>query len=259
MNKTLSALDELLSSIITLVPTWLSMLKSTRVLTLVGTGAIMYFTATQGGLTEFQTVAVQAAEAVLGISFIGFKTIRSDNGTVTVTEPKPVEPMVVEPKPTTTIPVDYAIPFNVKEYATNGATAFLKWEGFEDIYSQLDLTNFNPNIRTEFADQILNEGKRRLDAAWNEEMKNEKADPVIKPPDEDQFDSYDATEMYKKTIMDSIPGCAWIPQNISQLFKGYNKWYTMSNAMDDLYGKDIDWENAYSLFLIGAKGLSAAK
>ena len=76
MSKTVNALDELFSSVITLIPTWLSMLKSTRVLAAIGTGALIYVTWKYGGLTENQLLIVNGIEALTGISFMGFKTLR---------------------------------------------------------------------------------------------------------------------------------------------------------------------------------------
>jgi hypothetical protein len=76
MNKTVAALDELLSSVITLIPTWINMFKSTRFLTLLGTGVVMYITWKYGGLTDGQLLVVQAAETILGGTFMVTKTLR---------------------------------------------------------------------------------------------------------------------------------------------------------------------------------------
>jgi hypothetical protein len=100
MSKTGQALDELASSIITLIPTWLSMLKSTRFLTMLGSGVIMYLTATQGGLTETQTMMVDIATAVTGVSFMGFKTLRGQSpkaDSVEERSPAGTQPNVSQP------------------------------------------------------------------------------------------------------------------------------------------------------------------
>lgn len=256
MNKTLQALDELISSIITLVPTWLSMLKSTRVLTIIGTGAIMYFTATQGGLTESQAMVAQAAEALLGVSFIGFKTIRSTGTatptpTYTPTASQPASTAPAEPEEV----IQYDEPFNIKNYDVSD-NAYLSWENLEDLYSMMDLRRFHPAVRIEFAIDTLNEGLFRLKAAFIDLMKGKAAEPVD-PPTAADFDQYDGTEEYKLKVMKAIPGCQYLPENIKNVIIGFGRTYEAKANAEKLLGKPINWTKISTIEDIRRVGLGA--
>lgn len=77
MSKTVQALDDLGASIITLIPTWLDMLKSTRFLTLLGTAAGIFLEyKITGGFATSDSLWMAAITALTGVSFMGFKTLR---------------------------------------------------------------------------------------------------------------------------------------------------------------------------------------
>jgi hypothetical protein len=178
VNKTVAALDELVSSIISLVPTWLSMLKSTRVLTLIGTGFVMYWTASQGGLTDVQTMIIQAAEAFLGVSFIGFKTLRSETKPVDVvvaTTPTPTStPVVVVPTP--------KIPFRPEAFmnVVMGKVGTMYGEVTDStIFYTAESTyhnawNFdNEDARADCVDLLIGLAKKAFETIWGRSWEDE--------------------------------------------------------------------------------------
>jgi len=64
LSKTLVILISYINAVLELVPTWLGMLKSTRVLTVIGTLALMYITWKYGGLTQDQLSVVSGIEGI---------------------------------------------------------------------------------------------------------------------------------------------------------------------------------------------------
>ena len=268
MKKTLQALDDLIASIITLIPSCLGMLKSTRTLTAIGTVAALFITATQLGL-DFQTALVYSIlEVVTGVTLITGKTIRTgapQNGQATsqsvsiFSVPKIMCPQcgkMVDDRtwcsecnavlhPTVPLAPTYSTPPILQEIGANESTAYLKWFTF---WGMLDwnLTNLNPQIRLEYAADILKEDKKRLDEAWLEELSRTKASVSAIPAPQD-FESYQAIESFKKHIRDITPGCEWITINQDTMLRGYRHYFNGVLWVDKLLDKNIDWQLAHSI------------
>ena len=75
LEKTQQALDDLFSSAISLIPTWLNMLKSTRFLTLLLMVAVLIWAWKFSGLTDVQAQIVSVVGGLLGVNFDWVKTI----------------------------------------------------------------------------------------------------------------------------------------------------------------------------------------
>ncbi|MBN1690474.1 MAG: hypothetical protein JW901_05595 [Dehalococcoidia bacterium] len=78
MSKTVQALDDLGASLVGLIPSWVDMLKSTRFLTLLGTAAGIFLEyKITGGFATSDSLWMAGLTALTGVSFMGFKTLRS--------------------------------------------------------------------------------------------------------------------------------------------------------------------------------------
>lgn len=246
MNKTLQALDELFYSIITLLPSWLGMLRSTRTLTAIGTAVAVYYTATQAGLPTDQAIIAAIVEAVTGVSLIVGKTIRSgapQNGQATS---QPVTTSTVSKLiPTSPSAPRYATPPVLQDIGANESTAYLKWLVFEKMLDW-NLANHVMQIRLEYAFDILKEDKKRLDVAWLEELERTKASETTMPTAQD-FESYEATESLKKHIMDITPGCNWLAINQDTMLRGYKEYFNGLLWVSRLFDKEVDWKLVHTI------------
>jgi hypothetical protein len=246
MNKTLQALDELFFSIITLLPSWLGMLRSTRTLTAIGTAVAVYYTATQAGLPTDQAVIAAIVEAVTGVSLIVGKTIRSGVPQNGQTTSQPVTTSTVS-KPLSTSPPApvYATPPILQDIGANESTTYLKWLVFDEMLDW-NLTKHVLQIRLEYAMDILKEDKRRLDIAWLEELERTKASETIIPTSQD-FESYETTEALKKQIMDMTLGCEWLSINQDTMLRGYKGYFNGLLWVSRLFDKNVNWQLVHTV------------
>ena len=266
MKKTIQALDDLLSAVITLIPTWLGMLKSTRTLAALGTVAIMYFTWKYGGVPEGYAAVIQGIEAAFGISFIGFKTIRSGAPAAALaagqspgpaSSAEPISSSAPQPTPAPGPAQTWAVPFDPKAYKSAAATAYLRWEDYQDLRVNLNLNIYNPAIRLDIARQIEEEELNYLKAAWDEESAFNKAVATLPVPTPDNFGNYDGNEDYKLQIQKLIPGCQWLPENLNSLIIGYGNVYAALKNIELLLGKPINWYRISTIYGIQLEGLKA--
>lgn len=272
MNKTLLALDNFLSSIITLIPTWLSMLKSTRNLTFIATLVLMYVTWKYGGIPEEYAPFVQGIIGALGLGTIGFKTLRSGapaaNGVIS---PQVTEIPIGKVKcpgcgkmvddrtwcsecgyilhPTVPPVPKYIVPPSLAEKGADKPTAFLRWLELDGMMNW-DLTQHNSQVRMEFASDIVRENKTRLDAAWTEALiasnvKTKDFESTV--PTAQDFETYEATEAFRKKIQDLTPGCEWLTKNQDLMLKGYGRCFEGFLWVSKLFDKSINWQLAHSV------------
>lgn len=270
MNKTLSALDDFLASIISLVPSWLGMLKSTRNLTFIVTMVLMYVTWKYGGVPEEYAPIIQGIIAALGLGTIGFKTIRSGapaaNGIVPAQAsniPKIKCPncgKTVDDRiwcsecdavlhPTVPPAPKYIVPPSLEDIASDKPTAFQRWSDLGAMMNW-DLTRYDPQVRMEFASDIVRENKTRLDAAWVEalEATNVKSKDIEDAmPTAQVFETYQATEAFKKKIRDITPGCEWLTINQNSMLRGYGDCFKGFLWVSKLFDKRINWQLAHSV------------
>jgi len=256
MKKTLQALDELMSSIVTLIPTWLNMLKSTRVLTLLGTGAVIYLTWTQGGLTEAQSQVAAMIEGVLGVTFIGFKTLRSSTP-APIVDSNTVEPEVaVKPKPKEVV---YESPMNIDEFCNSLiGTNYEKFQDMNDILTDYKLDNLHPSVRLNIAQELVNVTIDALDDAWADELVKTKCAKTALIPDFTVFSNSQKRSAFEKMVMDETPGCEWLSTHQKLLLQDYERLYKWSANIAMLTGKPIKWDMGYnSCEMLGKFGLQA--
>jgi len=276
VNKTLQALDELFYSIVVLIPTWLGMLKSTRVLTALGTAVAVYLTATQAGLSGSEAVIAAIVEAVTGVSLIVGKTIRSGapangqaGGATATTISKITCPKcgkLVDDKvwcsecnavlhPSSGAIPQYSAPPRLQDIGANEATLYLQWLSFDKMLAW-DLTKHDPQVRMVFAVDILNEYKSRLDAAWTEELQHTKAS-TIAIPTADDFASYDTIESFKKKIMDITPECEWLSIAQDAMLRGYLRYFRGLLWITRLFDMKLNWSKVNTINDIAESNFSA--
>lgn len=270
MNKTIKALDDFLASIISLIPSWLGMLKSTRTLTAIGTTIAVYYTAVHSGLSGTDALIAYVVEAATGITLVVGKTIRSGtpaaNGTDTSVPAPPLKikcpncgkmvddrtwcsecDWVLHP----TIPPSpkYIVPPSLAEKGADKPTAFQRWLALDEMMNW-DLTQHDPQVRMEFASDILRENKIRLDATWIETLQGtdvkskdiESATPTVQ-----DFETYEATQAFKKKTQDITPGCEWLTINQDTMMRGYGRCFKGFLWVSKLFEKSINWHLAHSV------------
>lgn len=270
MNKTKQAMDELFASIITLIPSWLGMLKSTRTLTFIGTAIAIYYTAVHSGLAGNEAMVVAVVEAITGVSLITAKTIRTgaprngQNNQVIVASTiskitcpgcaKWVDdrvwcsdcgavlhlPNMKPPQPR------YSAPPNLDELGSQAANPMLKWIAI-DSSLDWDLTPYHPDIRLDYARELLKKDREAIDIAWLEELAVTKALTNLPLPKAEDFTSYEAAETYKKRIMDGTPGCSWLSITQDTLLRGYKRYFAGRDWIEKLGDKTINWILAHSI------------
>jgi hypothetical protein len=278
MNKTLQALDELVYSIISLIPSWLGMLKSTRTLTVIGTVIAVYYTAMHSGISGTDAVIAYAVEALTGISLVVGKTIRTgapQNGqdttlaSSTLTIPKVLCPRcgkLVDDRtwcsecnavlhPSSSSVAKYFPPPALQDVGANESTLYLQWVAFRKMLDW-DLTKHDPQIRLVFATDILAEYKKRIDIAWTEELQRTNSKEIILPSPQN-FETYETVETFKKRIMDITPNCEWLTIAQDTMLRGYNDYFSGLLWVTRLYEKNINWQQAHSVNEIAEFNYSA--
>ena len=272
MSKTSEAWDELQAAIIN-IPTRLSYKLTSSRMDVVLLTLFYEWTLSQNmiGLSNGLNALLAATGGIVSTGYIIAKTAEKPKKVVEnaggntipyVEPPKPSEPHYVKPPDATesSTNVSYMEPFIPADVYKN-ANAFLNWEVYEDLFKNLDITKFSPNIRMEFAKQIVEEGLNRLDLAWKDEILRAgwPKDVDVPAVSSDEIEGYDAAESFKKKVRDGIPGCEWLPQNASSIIAGYAKLIKTADTLWQLSDKPIDWTKVRSINDLARLGLAAVR
>lgn len=259
MEKTMQALDEMFSRLITQV--W-GYATSGKLWITVGA---MYIGYTQGGM--------EGALAAIGMGgvFVAAKTYQNSKVIQAKANGQAVQPKPAVPKPVTSQAAPekqlvqqeqyiYEDPFDPKLWGSEGATAYLRWEEFEDAYTRINFNDYNPSIRLEFANQLVEEGRARLNLAWEEAFKEAGATETPPMPEEEDFNAgMRLTEQAIAKLESYLPKtCGWLSSkvyNVTLLSIATAKWYQMSHNLNSLWDKNVDWVKAATLSEIRRRGL----
>ena len=256
LSKTLIILISYINAALELVPTWLSMLKSTRVLTVIGTVALMYFTWKYGGLTQDQLNVVSGIEGLLGISFMGFKSLRpsriSDvataiNEAVTagITAPAVKEPTITaQPGQGAGDVGPFSSPVDVEAYASSlKGTAISIFQSFRALINNYLILRIVPSIRIDIAKQIVAKSLELAENAWKE-MFADCARQGITVPSYADLTTRVARLKYEAKCMAAIPGCQYLSDAQDALLTEFQYLYNAAKTLDQLAGKQIKWYSA---------------
>ena len=209
MGKTQHALDDLLSSAISLIPTWLSMLKSTRFLTLLIMVAVLIWAWKYSGLTDVQAQVVSVVGGLLGINFDWVKTIgkkyetsqgsfQASVGTA-VADPPPTDPKQPEPLQT-----EYDAPIDIDAYVKGtGGAVNDQYNATQRIISNYNLLKIHPSVRVTIAEQVFDRAIACAKQAWpNVVGANPSGAPFYRAPEPADYASYASKQTYDKAVRD---------------------------------------------------------
>lgn len=255
MEKTTKALDEMFARLISQV--WGYATSGKFWITAAG----MYIGYTQAGL--------EGALAAVGLGGVFVAAKAYQNGKVIqakangqAVQPKPAMSGVIPegvPPPDQGVPFEYADPFNPKLWGSEGKTAYERWELFEDVYTDVNFNIYNPSIRYDFADQLADEAQLRLQFAWAEAFEGAGASDIPKMPAAADFVGWSLTEKATAKLEDHLPStCGRLSSkvhNITLLSIAIAKWYQLSENLEALWKKNIDWTKARTLSDIMRRGL----
>lgn len=268
MDKTIRALDDLVSTTIGLIPAWMSMLKSTRVLALIGTLVLIYITLHYGGLTENQMMVVTAIEAATGISFTGFKTLRpsqisSSSGAVATASP-------VSPSPAQLTPIASVITYNEpididEQVKSQGGSNYERYDYVQQVIKRYNLLGIHPDIRVEVAEQVINKAIDLAIEVWPELVgTGSDGKTYYRAPEKTDYKDYATRQLYEKQVRDSIPGCQYTPEGAKILIDDLAELYKFRSNLTLLEGKPIRWyeENGKTprvstIYTLASLGLAA--
>jgi len=247
MDKTKQALDDLISSIVEVIPRLLTKATSSRVLATVGSLFGAYMVATQSGLQGMDAVIAAAAVVVSGGTYVISKSVQH------VAEAKVVNSMIGEVTPVTNAPPKASPPPPTKHYmeapnvqgwvevAKSEATgkdnpAFFAAEIFDGTYYQrVNLGAYNPEIRLDIA-QEMNLAAINLHEASFKEIVG------ISAPMEGEIYDHETKEEFRIRITKSRKECVFPSEHDDFQLNDILELYTHKENMEKLQGKTIDWD-----------------
>lgn len=255
LSKTLIILISYINAVLELVPTWLSMLKSTRVLTVIGTLALMYITWKYGGLTGDQLNVVSGIEGILGVSFMGFKTLRPSqissvattavetaSATTTTTTKEPT--ITPQPNQGAGDVGPFSSPLDVEAYAASlKGTAIVIFQTFKALINDYLILRIVPSIRIDIAKQIVSKSLELAENAWKD-LFTDCAKQGIGVPTYDDLSTRVARLKYEAKCMAATPGCQYLSDAQDALLTEFQYLYAAGKILDQLTGKTIKWYSA---------------
>ena len=248
MQKTISALDELVSSILILVPTWLSMLKSTRFLTLLITLGVLIWAWKFSGLTDIQAQIVSVVGGLLGVNFDWVKTIgKKYQPVVPATTSTPVATDTDSaPKLSTSSPVSYNPPIDIEAYIKGlGASLYDQFSECKNVISNYNLLAIHPDIRVTVAKQVVDKAIALAVSVWPSLVGTAPdGKPFYRAPESADYRDYAARQSFDKAVRDAIPGCQYMPEGANVLFRDLEELYSFRSNLALLDGKPIRWYEA---------------
>lgn len=248
MEKTKAALDDLLSSTISLIPTWLSMLKSTRFLSLLILIAVLIWAWKYSGLTDVQAQIVSVVGGLLGINFDWVKTIGKkyeipQSGSPAASGTAVADPPPPDPKQPETLPTDYDAPIDIDAYVKGtGGAVHDQYDATQRIISNYNLLKIHPSVRVTIAEQVFDKAIACAKQAWPTVVgTNPLGAPFYRAPEPADYASYASKQTYDKAVRDSIPGCQYMPEGANVLFRDMEDLYRLRSNLTLLEGKPIRW------------------
>lgn len=243
MEKTQRALDDLFSSAISLIPTWLNMLKSTRFLTLLIMVAVLVWAWKFSGLTDVQAQIVSVVGGLLGVNFDWVKTIGKKYETAQASTPASVSDAVSQPKEPTPLPNQYDVPLVIDDYGKNlGGSVQDQYDAVQRVISGYNLLKIHPTVRVAVAEQVLDKAISLAKQTWpNLVGVNSSGAPYYRAPESTDYKDYATKQTFDKAVRDSIPGCQYMPEGAYVLFRDMEDLYRFRSNLTMLEGKPVRW------------------
>jgi hypothetical protein len=248
MKKTIEALDDLFSSAISLVPTWLSMLKSTRFLTVLIIIAVLIWAWKFSGLTDVQAQIVSIVGGLVGANFDWVKTIGKKYETSTAAAaPAAATPAVTAadtaPKLSTGSLATYQSPIDVEAYIKGlGASLYDQFTECKNLISNYNLLAIHPDIRVTVSEQVVDKAVALAVAVWPDLVgRNKAGDAFYRAPEYSDFKDYASRQSFDKAVRDAIPGCQYMPEGANVLFRDMEELYSFRANLTLLEGKAVRW------------------
>jgi len=271
MEKTKTALDDLFSSAISLIPTWLNMLKSTRFLTLLIMVAVLIWAWKFSGLSDVQAQIVSIVGGLLGVNFDWVKTIgkkyeNSTTSTVTDTTTTTTETTQSAPKLSTVMLATYSAPIAIESYINSlGASLYDQYTECKSIISNYNLLAIHPDIRVTVAEQVLDKAIALAATVWHTVVGTDNTGTAYyRAPLASDYKDYASKQTFDKAVRDAIPGCQYMPEGANVLFRDMEELYTFRANLTLLEGKSVRWYEAdgktpriRAIYTLAEMGLSA--
>ncbi len=268
------AANDLVSAILA-VPTRILM-KGTgsRVLIIAGSILSSFLIAIQSGLEGYALIAATLAPVIGGGTFVVAKTKQHTDEVKAASQEKVVAisttgsadaattstAKTAVAKKVTPVNVAWKEPFNVLTEKFIEGDPYRSWENAQD-WLLMDLTDYKEEIRRSWMYQLYAEIFRRLDLAWDDGFYKAGATENPRTPVRKDFESKDLTEKaekeFGKLIPSTCPRLGYQVYNIQNLILGYIKMYELSDSMELLRDKTIDWKKVNTLNDIKRLGLAA--
>jgi hypothetical protein len=265
LEKTKAALDDFFSSTISLIPTWLSMLKSTRFLTLLIMVAVLVWAWKFSGLSDAQAQIVSIVGGLLGANFEWVKTIGKKYEVAQVTTPAMVDqvPQPEQPKP---LPSAYDAPLDIEAYVKGiGGSLQDQYDACRRIISNYNLLQIHPSVRLTVAAQVVDKAVSLARSLWPSIAgMNSSGAAFYRAPEPADFKDYGATQLFNKAVRDAMPGCQYIPEGAAVLVDDFEELYSFRANLTLLEGKPVRWyepdgktPRIKAIYTLASMGLSA--
>ena len=243
MEKTQAALDDLFSSAISLIPTWLNMLKSTRFLTLLLMVAVLIWAWKFSGLTDVQAQIVSVVGGLLGVNFDWVKTIGKKYETPQLVTVTTTAESVSQPNEPTPLPNQYDLPLVIDDYVKNqGGSVQDQYDAVQRVISGYNLLKIHPSVRVAVAEQVLDKAISLAKQTWpNLVGVNSSGAPFYRAPEATDYKDYPCKQSYDKAVRDAIPGCQYMPEGAYVLFRDMEDLYRFRSNLTLLEGKPVRW------------------
>jgi hypothetical protein len=269
MEKTKAALDDLLSGVITIIPTWLSMLKSTRFLTVLIIIAVLVWAWKFSGLTDVQAQIVSIVGGLLGANFEWVKTIGKKYETVATTNTAvaiPSNTTAATSNLSTASLVTYNTPIDIDAYIKGlGSSLYEQFTECKNIISGYNLLAIHPDIRVTVSEQVVDKAIDLAKAVWPTVVGTKTGGlPFYRAPEASDYKDYASKQSFDKAVRDAIPGCQYMPEGANVLFRDMEELYTMRANLTLLEGKAVRWYESDGktarikfIYTLASMGLSA--
>jgi hypothetical protein len=245
MEKTKAALDDLFSSAVSLVPTWLNMLKSTRFLTLLIIIAVLIWAWKYSGLTDVQAQIVSVVGGLMGANFDWVKTIgkKYEAGTATAAASTAATVTDTPSKLSTGSLATYNTPIDVEAYIKAlGASLYDQFTECKSIISSYNLLSIHPDIRVTVSKQVVDKAIALAVAVWPSVVGTDGTGKAFyRAPEASDYKDYASRQSFDKAVRDAIPGCQYMPEGANVLFRDMEELYGFRSNLTLLEGKSVRW------------------
>ena len=243
----MAALDELVSSILILIPTWLSMLKSTRFLTVLITLGVLIWAWQFSGLTDTQAQIVSIVGGLLGVNFDWAKTIGKKYQSVTPAVAAQ-DSAVADSAPRLSAGslASYNTPIDIEAYIKGlGASLYDQFAECKNVISNYNLLAIHPDIRVTVAKQVVDKAISLAVAVWPSLVgTGPDGKPFYRAPEADDYRDYASRQSFDKAVREAIPGCQYMPEGANVLFRDLEELYFFRSNLAVLEGKSVRWYEA---------------